>query len=341
MAELPIELPLDRRFLFVGAGPAFACFLETFQKWNAEAGHAASVYSGSELHRRWSVAGDEGLQALCGRLALPLIDIDDDSNATLQKAIAQTGANVGLVVGWNRIIGKDAVEPFAGRLFNVHTGPLPRYRGAGGFSWQVLNNEPSVTMTVHQMTEGLDDGPILLQRELAVAGDSVLPRDIFAIRERLYRSTVFPKLCQLLVEANILTLAPMDMTKATYFPLLKTAENGVADFAWSPTQFCRFVHAFSDPYPGALFRYRSHRFHVRRCAVIEENADYHPFCRGLITNVQEDGIACFVNGGIVQLSAITDLEGATVPYHRFREGERLYNTKDDLEQAMLFRARPL
>jgi methionyl-tRNA formyltransferase len=49
---------------------------------------------------------------------------------------------------------------------NIHSGMLPRYRGMMPVFWQMYHDEAKVGVTVHEMTPELDDGRILLQREV-------------------------------------------------------------------------------------------------------------------------------------------------------------------------------
>jgi|GEM_PF-4390707 len=338
MAASTITLPSEKRFLFLGAGPALKCFLAIFGRTNRTAGHAAAVYSDSTLDEQWSPDGDS-LSTVCQENGLPLVD-GADGATTLQDTVHTTDANICVVFGWNRILGREILQRFQDRIFNFHTGPLPRFRGAGGFSWQVLNNERSVSITIHVMREKIDDGPIILQHAAELQGDTFTPQDIYAVRERLYRETVFPELSRLLVDSDAIPAREPDRGRATYFPMLDTRQNGFLDFSWTPEQFSRFVRAFSDPYPGAIFTYGSARYHVRRCAIVERNEDHHPFCRGLITNVTDDGVSCFVGGGIVALMDITDSDGRAVGYDAFREGNRLFNTDADIMSSILYRPRP-
>jgi len=47
--------------------------------------------------------------------------------------------------------------------FNIHNGPLPKYRGMMPVFWQIWNGEKKIGITIHKMNEQLDDGEIILQ----------------------------------------------------------------------------------------------------------------------------------------------------------------------------------
>ena len=47
------------------------------------------------------------------------------------------------------------------KIINIHNGPLPRYRGVNPINWALKNNEHQHGVTIHEITAGIDDGPIL------------------------------------------------------------------------------------------------------------------------------------------------------------------------------------
>ncbi len=57
---------------------------------------------------------------------------------------------------------------------NYHTALLPRYRGRQPLFWALLNNEPEVGISVHEMDAGLDNGPIIEQLSVEVEPDDTL-----------------------------------------------------------------------------------------------------------------------------------------------------------------------
>jgi methionyl-tRNA formyltransferase len=55
-----------------------------------------------------------------------------------------------------------------GRILNIHNGPLPRYRGVSPINWALKNNETKHGVTIHEITPGIDDGPIVAQLEYSI-----------------------------------------------------------------------------------------------------------------------------------------------------------------------------
>ncbi|CAH1223646.1 Phosphoribosylglycinamide formyltransferase [Paenibacillus plantiphilus] len=78
--------------------------------------------------------------------------------------------DIGLIVlaGYMRIITPVLVEPYYGRMINVHPSLLPAFPGVNGMK-QALDYGVKVTgVTVHYVDGGLDSGPIIAQRAIEV-----------------------------------------------------------------------------------------------------------------------------------------------------------------------------
>lgn len=70
---------------------------------------------------------------------------------------------------YSMIIPKDVLELVDGQAFNVHFALLPKNRGPNPVQWSIIRGEEETGITVHIMTERLDDGPIVDQITVPVA----------------------------------------------------------------------------------------------------------------------------------------------------------------------------
>ena len=120
-------------------------------------------------------------------------------------------ADLGISVFYDRILPLKFIAGF-GRLLNIHNGPLPRYRGVSPINWALKNGERSHGVTIHEISPGIDDGPIVAQ-----ANYSIYPEDEV---EEVYRRalaygwTLFEQTMPILdrIEAT-----PQDEAQATYY----------------------------------------------------------------------------------------------------------------------------
>src|SRR5438874_4670842 len=77
-------------------------------------------------------------------------------------------ADVGVVAAYGLILPKEILEAPKGGCINVHASLLPRWRGAAPIQRAILAGDEVSGVTIMQMDEGLDTGPMLLKRELDI-----------------------------------------------------------------------------------------------------------------------------------------------------------------------------
>ncbi len=98
---------------------------------------------------------------------------DVNDSAFLDYLSAQ---NVDLVVSvaCPQIVRSELLECPAEGVINIHGALLPKYRGKLPSFWVLANGEEKTGVTVHYMNENLDDGPIIVQKEVPIRPDDTL-----------------------------------------------------------------------------------------------------------------------------------------------------------------------
>src|SRR4051794_26683453 len=94
------------------------------------------------------------------------------------------GRDVQLVVlaGYMQLLSAAFVRRFANRIINVHPALLPAFPGIGAIAKALEHGVRITGVTVHYVDEGVDSGPILLQRPVPVPPD----RDLGALEEAIH-----------------------------------------------------------------------------------------------------------------------------------------------------------
>ncbi len=72
------------------------------------------------------------------------------------------GWDLAFSVFYDKIIRQGFID-CCKRILNLHNGPLPRYRGVSPINWALKNGEDHHGVTIHEITAGVDDGPIVAQ----------------------------------------------------------------------------------------------------------------------------------------------------------------------------------
>ena len=83
--------------------------------------------------------------------------------------------DLGIVAQYGLLIPKEILAVPKKGIINVHTSLLPKYRGASPIQTALLNGDTETGVTIMMMEEGLDTGPILLQKSLAIDPDDSYP----------------------------------------------------------------------------------------------------------------------------------------------------------------------
>ena len=152
-----------------------------------------------------------------------------------------------VVVAYGQIIPQSILDIPPRGIVNVHGSLLPRYRGAAPIQWAIARGETATGVTTMLMDAGLDTGPILLQKEIAISEDDT-GRSLAAKLAPVGAALLLETLARW--ERGEITPRPQDDSKATLAPRIKK-EDALVD--WSrpaPEIHCR-VRAF-DPWPVAF-----------------------------------------------------------------------------------------
>jgi phosphoribosylglycinamide formyltransferase 1 len=97
--------------------------------------------------------------------------------------LAEREIDLIVLAGYMELLSADFVDRFRHRIINVHPALLPSFPGLDAIE-QALRHGVKVTgVTVHFVDEGVDSGPIILQRGVEVPDD----RDVTALEERIHR----------------------------------------------------------------------------------------------------------------------------------------------------------
>jgi methionyl-tRNA formyltransferase len=110
--------------------------------------------------------GDE-LRRLAEQAAIPVAAWDAAVVERLRDMLRSSLTPWLLSVYFGHILRDDLLEAAGGRSVNVHPALLPWGRGAHTNVWAIVDGEPA-GVTLHVITAGVDEGPILAQREVIV-----------------------------------------------------------------------------------------------------------------------------------------------------------------------------
>jgi phosphoribosylglycinamide formyltransferase-1 len=97
------------------------------------------------------------------------------------------------LAGFMKILSKEFIKKFDGKIINIHPSLLPKYKGLNTHSRAIKNKDKFAGCTVHYVTEKLDSGKVIMQKKIKiVAGDNSisLSKKILKQEHKLYPAAI-------------------------------------------------------------------------------------------------------------------------------------------------------
>lgn len=154
-------------------------------------------------------------------------------------------------IGGTQIIPGEILKiPKLGSL-NIHPAFLPKYRGRYSIPHAIFNGEKYIGITVHWMDEGIDSGPIIMQKKIKIR-DSDTAKTLYN-KFTLSGERLFIKFLDMWLSGRRIQSVPQDENQASY--TFKSLPNkGVIDWLWSGEKIMRFIRAMTfEPFAPVSF----------------------------------------------------------------------------------------
>ena len=90
-----------------------------------------------------------------------------DDNKTL-KILKKNNIKLICLAGFMKILSKNFIKKFSGKILNIHPSLLPKYKGLNTHQRVIKNKEKFSGCTVHFVSSKLDSGKIILQKKIKV-----------------------------------------------------------------------------------------------------------------------------------------------------------------------------
>ncbi|MEQ8571015.1 MAG: methionyl-tRNA formyltransferase [Deltaproteobacteria bacterium] len=169
-------------------------------------------------------------------------------DGVLASQLLEQSIDLAIVVAYGRILPVDVFEAPTFATWNVHASLLPRHRGASPIQHAILSGDEETGVTLMQLSEGMDEGPMLLKRSIVIGERT--GGELFDALASLGAETLVEGLA--LVKRDGLEIVPQPDEGVTYAPMIDK-KDGLLDFAGSADALVRRVRAF-DPWPGTFVR---------------------------------------------------------------------------------------
>jgi methionyl-tRNA formyltransferase len=171
-----------------------------------------------------------------------------------QAEFAALNLDVAVVVAYGLILPKAILQAPKQGCLNIHGSLLPRWRGAAPIQRAILAGDAESGITIMQMDEGLDTGPMLLKEAVPI-GPETTAEHLHDALSALGAMLIVQALNDL--AGGRLTPEPQPADGATYAKKLTRAD-GEIDWRKPAVEIERQVRALT-PWPGAFFAHDGKR----------------------------------------------------------------------------------
>jgi methionyl-tRNA formyltransferase len=151
-----------------------------------------------------------------------------------------------VVAAYGQILRPDTLYAAKEGAWNVHASLLPKYRGAAPVERAIINGEMETGVTIMRMDEGLDTGPMALQRSTPIPPE-MTGGELAGVLAEIGAEAIVESLTSL--EARDLTLVEQDSLYATYASKV-TDEDKVIRWEGSAREVHDLIRALA-PHIGA------------------------------------------------------------------------------------------
>jgi methionyl-tRNA formyltransferase len=175
-----------------------------------------------------------------------------------RDAMAQVDADIGLMAYVLQFAPQDFVNIPRHGTIQYHPSLLPKYRGPSSINWPIIRGDSNTGLSIFRPTDGLDEGPVMLQKETPIGPDDTLAS--------VYFDRLFPMGVQAMLEAADLVVAGrhretvQDESRASYEGWCRSAEARInwashVDFTYNLIRGC-------NPAPGAWTTYNGKKIQI-------------------------------------------------------------------------------
>ncbi len=177
-----------------------------------------------------------------------------------------------------------------------HPSLLPRHRGPSSINWPIIQGETRTGLSIFWPDKGLDTGPVLLQKEIAIGPDDTLGN--------IYFDHLFPMGVAAMIEAVDLVKAgaapkiAQDETQATYEGWCRK-EDVAIDWSRPAAEVHNLIRG-ADPQPGAWTTWNGKMLQIYDCVRLAA-ADGAP---GEVTEATTEWLVVAARGGAIHVKRV-------------------------------------
>lgn len=227
------------------------------------------------------------------------------------ELLRRTEHDVMVVAAYGLILPRSMLEIPRYGCINIHASLLPRWRGAAPIHRAIEAGDKETGVTIMQMEEGLDTGPMLLTGRLPISAEDTTG----SLHDKL-ATLGGAMIVEALRKLDDLPAMPQPEQGVTYADKISKEEAGL-DFSQPAEALWRKIRAF-NPFPGAVASFNEVPVKLWRAELVATTSKAAPG-QVLAANAAE-GVLIACGEGALRVSELQKPGGKRLPAAEFLKG---------------------
>jgi len=244
-------------------------------------------------------AKPDPLHARAQELGIPVLQFQRYAGEDALEALRSLDVDLGVMAYVTQFVPQSFVAIPKHGMVQFHPSLLPAHRGPSSINWPIILGERETGLSIFRPVDGLDEGPIILQKRIVIGPDDTLGS--------LYFDHIFPQGIATLLEAADLVIAgraverTQDESQASYEGWVRDPD---ARIAWA--QHADIVYNLirgCNPQPGAWTMAGERRLQIfdARKHVARTFGAVKGLKAGQVSAITADGFTVHAPGGLIEV----------------------------------------
>lgn len=238
-----------------------------------------------EVTKRNQVSGYKGLSGLTEKYGIPVHEADSYflTDEKTQKFLAENEFDIGISMGWQRLIPPSVLDRFAYGIYGFHgnCGYLPFGRGRSPLNWSIILGDTRFNLNMFRYDEKADS-PNVFATEMF----SLTPHD--NIRTATYKNMIcskrlIRKLLKAYEEGNVTVRTDSKDFDSWYTK--RTAVDGKVDFHARTREIYNLIRGVTAPFPGAFAFVNGEKITIWEAHPFDEMMDFSAYAPGQVIDI--------------------------------------------------------
>lgn len=229
------------------------------------------------------------------------------------------GGDIGVVAAFGQKIGPAVLRGFPRGCVNLHAALLPKYRGAAPIQWALINGEQQTGVSVFQLDQNWDAGPVWATRATPIA-ETETADELHDRLAELAADLIVETMRA--IESGSARPVQQDPASASRAPKL-TREDGVVDWTQPAQTVVRRIHGLWS-WPAATCTFASRdgrrdRLQLARARTVDNDTPAQDHAPGSF--LEDLSVQC--GTGRVRLLEVKPAGGKLMDFSAFAHGRRI------------------